>query len=105
MGSRRVDEEPASYARNDSLVDVWSPTHVAWGVVLTVLIGPWWALLVLTLWEPIEIFVLSPALARLGVRFGREAFVNSVSDLAFNAIGAAIGWYLLLPLWDPMGIL
>lgn len=100
-----MDEETPRVGRNARLVDVWSVTHVAWGVLLTVLVGPWWALLILTLWEPVEIFLIAPLLARFGIDFGREAFVNSVSDLAFNAIGAALGWYVVLPLWDPIGIL
>ncbi len=86
------------------MVDVWSATHVAWGIVLTPLLGPWWALLLLAVWEPVEIFVVSPLLARFGIDFGRESFVNSVSDLAFDAIGVAIGWYVVLPLWDPLGV-
>lgn len=90
--------------RNARLVDKWSLGHVAMAVVLTMLVGPWWALLLLTLWEPLEIFVVSRLAARFGIEFGQEALVNSLSDLAFNGIGAAAAWYLVLPFWDPLGV-
>lgn len=93
--------------RNARLVDWWSLTHVAWGIILSILAGPFLALLLLTLWEPFEVLVLSPLAARRGVEFGHESFRNSFMDLAFNAMGVLLAVTLVfpfideLPLWSP----
>ena len=91
--------------RNDHLIDVWSAAHVAWGVALCIVFGPIWAIAFLIAWEPFEIFLLGPTLARRGIPFGHETWRNSLSDILFDAAGAALGFFLVLRLWDPMGIL
>lgn len=73
--------------RNDALVDWWSVVHFVSSAILAWLIGPLPALLLATLWEPLEILLLSPLLARKGIPFGHEAWQNSLSDLVFNSAG------------------
>lgn len=85
--------------RNRRWVDPWSLTHIAWGAAAGYLLGPWWGFLLMAAWEPIEIFVLSPLLARFGVTFGHEGWQNSVGDLGFNAVGVAVGVLVLRPLF------
>lgn len=82
--------------RNDSLVDVWSFVHLATCALLALLLGPLVAFLVALAWEPIEVLVLSPLLAKRGIEFGHESLRNSLSDVAFNAAGVLLGWSLLL---------
>jgi hypothetical protein len=77
------------HKRNDKLVDIWSLVHVASSAGLAWLIGPVAAFIVVTLWEPLEIFVLSPLLAKRGIVFGYETWRNSLSDIFFNTIGIA----------------
>lgn len=81
---------PLDRPRNEQLVDMWSLSHVAWGIALTWLLGPFWALLLLSLWEPFEVLLVSPALARRGVSFGHESLRNSLLDLVFNAAGVVL---------------
>jgi hypothetical protein len=89
--------------RNHRWVDWWSLSHVAWGLALTLAAGPWIAFVVLVAWEPVEVFVLSPVLARVGVAFGREGWRNSVSDVGFDAIGVTAGVILLRLVGEPFG--
>ena len=63
--------------------------------------APFVSLLILVLWEPLEILVLSPLLARRGILFGHESLRNSLSDIAFDCLGVAIGYWGLTALWDP----
>lgn len=92
--------------RNDTLVDLWSITHFVWGAALGWVMFPFWALLLLILWEPIEIFVLSPLVHKvLGKEFGHETLRNSLSDILFDAAGVAAGAYVLRALVDPPFIL
>ena len=63
--------------------------------------APFVALLIMTIWEPVEILVLSPFLARFGILFGHESLRNSLSDIAFNCAGVALGYWGLTALWDP----
>jgi hypothetical protein len=56
---------------------------------------PFLALLLLVLWEPFEILVLSPLLAKRGITFGFETLQNSLSDIIFDALGVLIGAYVL----------
>lgn len=91
--------------RNNDLIDIWSAAHVAWGVGLAILFGPLWAIIFLVAWEPFEILLLGPTLARHGVPFGHETWRNSLSDIVFDAAGVALGFFIVLRLWDPMGIL
>jgi hypothetical protein len=90
--------------RNGDLWDVWSLVHIASSAALTLLFGPVIAFIITFLWEPFELFVLSPLLARFGVRFGYESWQNSLADVAFNAIGIAAAWLLVLPYWNPFGV-
>lgn len=91
----------AKHRRNDALVDIWSLVHVATGIVLGWIMSPFVALLIMTLWEPIEILVLSPFLARFGILFGHESLRNSLSDIVFNCIGISLGYWGLSALADP----
>jgi hypothetical protein len=75
------------HKRNDKLVDIWSLVHVVSSAGLAWLIGPVAAFIVVTLWEPLEIFVLSPLLAKRGIVFGYETWRNSLSDIVFNTLG------------------
>ncbi len=75
------------HKRNDKLVDIWSLVHAASSAGLAWLIGPVAAFIVVTLWEPLEIFVLSPLLAKRGIVFGYETWRNSLSDIVFNTLG------------------
>ncbi len=73
--------------RNDALIDKWSLVHFCTSAALALLIGPFVAFAVTLLWEPLEIFVISPLLAKFGIVFGHESFRNSLSDIAFNTLG------------------
>lgn len=73
--------------RNDALVDVWSVVHLGVSAALTPLLGPWLSFAITLLWEPLEIFAISPLLARAGITFGHESFRNSMSDILFNTLG------------------
>ncbi len=83
--------------RNSRLVDRWSLVHVVSGTGLYLLLGEAWLVFVLTtLWEPFEIFVLSPLLARRGITFGYESLRNSLSDICFNTLGIILGMFIVL---------
>lgn len=90
MNAAAASTPPARPERNRRWVDLWSLTHIAWGAAAAWLLGPWVGFVAMALWEPLEIFVLSPLLARVGITFGYEGWQNSVGDLAFNAIGVAL---------------
>jgi len=81
--------------RNNELLDNWSLVHLATGILLGWLINPIYALIIMTAWEPLEIFVLSPILARFGINFGYETLKNSLSDIAVNIAGIAIGAFVI----------
>lgn len=81
--------------RNSAIFDTWSIVHLGTGIFLGWLMHPLIAFVVMTLWEPFEIFVLSPFLARFGIVFGYESFRNSISDIFFNTAGIIIGASLL----------
>jgi hypothetical protein len=49
----------------------------------------------MVLWEPLEVFVLSPFLAKRGIEFGYETWRNSLSDIVFDIVGVAIGYVIL----------
>jgi len=74
---------------------------VATGVVLGWVMNPLVALLIMILWEPLEIFVLSPLLGRRGIVFGYESLRNSLSDIVFNVIGVLLGAQVLAALSVP----
>lgn len=82
--------------RNNALLDLWSLAHLASGIVLGWLIDPFLALVILIAWEPFEILFLGPILYKWkGIDFGYETWKNSISDILVDAIGVAIGAYLL----------
>lgn len=87
--------------RNNALLDKWSFVHLLTGILLGWLINPLIALVLMTIWEPFEIFVLSPIMARLGINFGYESLKNSLSDIFVNIIGIGTGAYVLANLVSP----
>ncbi len=88
--------------RNDTLVDAWSGVHLVTGIWMGWVMDPFVALLILVLWEPFEILILSPLADRfLGIEFGFESLRNSLSDMTFDALGVAMGFWLLAAFVDP----
>lgn len=81
--------------RNDVLFDKWSIVHLFTGIFLGWLINPLVAVIGMVLWEPLEILVLSPLLARVHITFGFETLKNSLSDIVFDIAGVLIGSQLL----------
>ncbi len=81
--------------RNKNLFDGWSTVHLTIGILMGWLMAPFFALLIMTLWEPFEIFVLSPLLRRFGINFGYESIQNSLSDILFNTVGVTLGAFVL----------
>ncbi len=90
--------------RNDLLFDIWSLVHLGSGVLAALVLSPFAAFTLLVLWEPLEILVLSPLLARVGITFGHESLRNSVSDIVFDGLGVLLGHFLIGQLWDPLGL-
>lgn len=88
-------------ARNDALFDAWSIVHLLTGVGMGWTMQPLVALVVMVLWEPLEILVLSPLLARFGITFGYETLRNSLSDIVFDILGVLAGAFLLTALVAP----
>ncbi|MDB5170868.1 MAG: hypothetical protein JWO35_562 [Candidatus Saccharibacteria bacterium] len=87
--------------RNDALFDPWSIVHLCTGVALGWVMDPFFALSLMILWEPLEIFVLSPFLARFDIVFGHETLRNSLSDIVFDAMGVGLGAWALTALATP----
>lgn len=87
--------------RNDSLFDTWSVVHLLTGVLLGWVMSPFVALIIMILWEPLEILVLSPFLAKFGIVFGFESLRNSLSDIFFDTMGVIAGAYILSSLIEP----
>lgn len=88
--------------RNDRLFDLWSVVHLLTGVLAAWVMDPFIALLILVLWEPLEILVISPLMLRwFKIEFGYESIRNAMSDILFDAAGVAIGFWLLRPLIEP----
>jgi cytochrome b len=87
--------------RNDLLFDVWSIVHVVTGIAMAWVMDPFIALLIMVIWEPLEILVLSPLLARIDITFGHETLRNSLSDIFFDCVGVAVGYWVLTPLLEP----
>lgn len=83
------------HRRNGSLFDTWSVVHFCMGVLLGWVMPAFPAIAILILWEPIEIFVLSPLLAKVNITFGYESLRNSLSDICFDLLGVAVGAELL----------
>lgn len=81
--------------RNARLFDIWSIVHIVTGVALGWIMPPIAALIIMILWEPLELFVISPIALRFGSNFGYEALPNTLSDIVFDALGVAIGAFLV----------
>lgn len=77
------------------MFDAWSIVHFSFGVALGLILAPGIAAAVLVIWEPVEIFILSPLLARFGIVFGYESLRNSLSDIVFDIIGLLVGTLVL----------
>ena len=95
----------AKHRRNTAFFDIWSLVHVVTGIAMGWLMDPFVALLIMVLWEPLEILVLSPLMARFGMLFGHESLKNSMSDVLFDAIEVALGYWGLTALFDPPFVL
>jgi hypothetical protein len=94
-------EKRVAHPRNDLLFDMWSLVHLATGILMAWVMDPFVALLIMVLWEPLEILVLSPLLAKVGIVFGHETLRNSLSDIFFDCVGVAVGYWVLTPLVPP----
>jgi len=88
-------------ARKNTLLDIWSVPHLVTGVFLGWLMQPGVALTLMILWEPLEILILSPMLAKRGIDFGFESVANSVSDVFVDAAGVILGYQVLTTLVAP----
>ena len=71
------------------------------GIAMGWLMDPFIALVLMVLWEPFEILLLSPFLARYKIIFGHETLRNSLSDIIFDAAGVMIGVWVLTRLISP----
>ena len=91
----------AKHRRNTALFDFWSIVHLVTGIAVGWLMDPFVGLLIMVLWEPLEILILSPVLARFGILFGHESLRNSLSDIFFDGVGVAAGYWGLRNLADP----
>lgn len=87
--------------RNARLFDAWSVVHIVTGIGLGWVMPPITALVIMILWEPLELFIISPLVLRFGSQFGYEALPNTLSDIVFDAIGVAIGAFVLTRLASP----
>jgi hypothetical protein len=87
--------------RNVAFFDAWSIVHIITGIVLGWIMAPVIAFVMMVLWEPLEIFLLSPVLAHFGITYGFESLRNSLSDILFDAIGVIIGAFGLTLLAAP----
>lgn len=87
--------------RNNTWYDPWSAVHFMSGILLGWLLPPLAALAILILWEPLEILLLSPLLARENINFGYESLRNSLSDIVVDIAGFIVGHYLLLHVITP----
>lgn len=88
--------------RNGALYDKWTNVHLLTGVLMGWSMSPFIALSIMVIWEPVEIFIISPIVARWGIVFGYESIQNSLSDIVADTIGVSIGAYILAvhaPLW------
>jgi hypothetical protein len=89
------------HTRNNSFFDIWSIVHLVVGVMFGWIMTPVLAIILMAAWEPIEIFVLSPLLARRGIIFGQETLKNSLSDILFDVIGVLLGAWGLAHFINP----
>jgi len=96
MVKKSLVDRPNSQ-RNHRLYDVWSLVHFATGILLGALLNPFLAILLMILWEPLEILVLSPLFARHNIDFGFESLRNSLSDIVVDTAGVLLGYLLIAP--------
>ena len=94
MKKNRISIDLSQHRKNSSLVDAWSFVHLLTGIALVFIVPPFFALVLMVLWEPLEVLVLSPLLAKRGILFGHESLRNSLSDIVFDVIGVSIGYLL-----------
>lgn len=87
--------------RNNAMFDIWSLVHCLTGVLMGWIMPPQTALLLMVLWEPLEILIISPIVGRRGVVFGYETLKNSVSDIAADSLGIIIGMFWLAEYFEP----
>ena len=99
--NRTLNLPQSGKRRNDALFDIWSITHFATGVILGWLVDPYIAVAAMILWEPLEIFIISPFAARVNLEFGYESWRNSFSDIIFDTAGVVTGAWLLTALVPP----
>lgn len=97
----KLKRPPVKPRRNNSLFDWWSIVHLVTGIAFGWLMDPFIALILMVMWEPFEILVLSPILWRMGILFGHETINNSLSDIVFDTLGICIGFWLLTALAEP----
>lgn len=84
------------------LVDAWSWVHLLLGAMTALIFPPFWALVMMVLWEPFELLVLSPILDKRGISFANETLANSLMDVVFDVAGVLVGVYVLRPLIGPV---
>ena len=87
--------------RNNRLYDKWSLVHLSTGILMGWLINPVIGLGLMIIYEPFEILILSPFLKRFNIVFGYETIRNSLSDIVFDSLGIAIGFYAFTSLANP----
>lgn len=87
--------------RNQRLVDGWSGLHLLGGVVVALVLPPFWALVVAVLFEPVEVLVIGPVVARYDIDFGHEGVRNLAMDLVFDVAGILVGAFWLRDVLAP----
>lgn len=90
-----------AHRRNNQPYDWWSLSHILWAMILAWIMTPLYALIIMILWEPLEIFILSPFLAKFGIEFGYESLKNSLSDIVFDVIGVILAVTVLSRYFEP----
>lgn len=63
---------------------------------MALLFGPIIAFTIGLIWEPLEHFIISPALSKFGIDFGYETVRNSLADIFFDAVGVGLGIIILV---------
>lgn len=93
---KAFQRERAARGRQNNPLDIWSLVHFLTGVAMGLLFSPVVAVTLMVLWEPLEIFILSPLLARRAIDLGYEGLRNSLSDIGVDTAGVLCGHYLLV---------
>lgn len=84
--------------RNNNNFDKWSVVHLSSGIIFGLIFNPIVAFVVLVAWEPIEILLISPLLAKHKITFGYETVKNSLSDILFDSAGILTA-LIIIPLF------